>query len=175
MKRRGNKSKLIEFVSKKRFWFLLVFGITIYWITSRYQLSLWWVLAFGTLTGIIWGKVFCRWICPLGILMELFMKINPSDSFRNMYQYHKIGCPIAWVSGFFNRLSLYRIQLNIETCSSCGICDKACYMPTLDKQRFSLYKKGKENPALNYSCSKCLNCVAECPNGSLTYKPFINI
>ena len=134
---------------------------------------MWWVLAFGTLVGVIWGKVFCRWMCPMGILMEVMMKISPDDSLRNMYQYHKIGCPIAWISGLLNKVSLYKIQLNEDSCTNCGLCDKTCYMPSIDKTKYSLYKKDMKNPAEAFSCSKCLSCVEKCPNGSLSFKPQI--
>lgn len=142
---------------------------------SHFQVSLWWILGIGSLAGIIWGKVFCRWMCPMGIMMEFMMKMSPNDSLRNMYQYHKLGCPIAWISGLLNKVSLFKITLNEDTCKSCGLCDKACYMPSIDKQKFSLYKTEKANPAIQFSCSKCLKCVEQCPNGSLSYKPIISI
>ena len=167
--KRGNG--FVRVLSRSRFWIQVLIGLGVYTLVNVFDLSIWWVILFGSAIGLIWGKVFCRWMCPIGVMMELFMKISPNDSFRNMYQYHKIGCPIAWVSGLLNKVSIYKIQLNKDTCKNCGLCDKACYMPALDQQRFSLFKKGKENPAENYSCSKCLSCVAECPNGSLSYKP----
>jgi len=170
----NNRNTIIKILSDKRWIIQLILGIITYTLVSVFQLSLWWLLAFGTLTGIIWGKVFCRWICPIGIVMELIMKISPNDSLKNMYQYHKIGCPIAWISGWLNKFSLYKINLNIDTCSSCGLCDKACYLTTINKQKFSLYKPQKTNPAENFSCSKCLKCVEQCPNGSLSFKPVIN-
>ncbi len=138
---------------------------------SSFGVSLWWLLGFGVVTGVVWGKVFCRWMCPIGVVMEFFMKQGANDSFRNMYQYHKLGCPIAWISGLLNRVSLYRITLDRETCRNCGLCDKACYMPTVDGRKFSLYLPEKQDPSAHFSCSKCLSCVTSCPNGSLTYAP----
>ena len=166
----SEKQKIITILSKKRNIIHALLGITLYLTINYFDISLWWVLGFGSVIGIIWGKVFCRWMCPLGVIMGLIMRLSPSDSFRNMYQYHKIGCPIAWISGLLNKISLYKIQLNTDTCKNCGLCDKACYMPSIDKQKFSLYKPKFLNPAESLSCSKCLVCVAECPNGSLTYK-----
>jgi polyferredoxin len=172
----SKKQKVISILSKKRNIIQAIIGISLYTAISYFNISLWWVLGFGSAIGIIWGKVFCRWMCPMGAIMEFIMKLSPTDSLKNMYQYHKIGCPIAWISGLLNKVSFYKIQLNTDTCKNCGLCDKACYMPSLDKQKFSLYKPEFINPAENFSCSKCLLCVAECPNGSLTYKtqiPFI--
>ena len=166
-----NKNTLVNILSSKRRVIQIVLGLATNVLVSYFQFSLWWVIGFGSLIGIIWGKVFCRWMCPIGIVMELMIKISPDDSLKNMYQYHKIGCPIAWISGWLNKFSFYKIQLNAETCTSCGKCDKACYMPSLDNQKFSLYKPKKVNPAENFSCSKCLSCVTSCPNGSLRFKP----
>ena len=170
-RRKSYYNRLVTWVSGKRIIVQLIGGIAIYYVISRYNVSLWWLLGFGTLLGIVWGKVFCRWMCPVGILMEGMMKLVPDESFRGMYQYHKVGCPIAWVSGWLNRISIFRIQLNADTCRNCGKCDDACYLPAIESKTFSLYKSGLDNPSENYSCSKCLDCVAKCPNGSLSYKP----
>ena len=166
----SNKQKHVALLTKYRRVIQAVLGIGIYFGITYFQISLWWVVGFGSAIGIVWGKVFCRWGCPLGIIMEIMMKMSPNDTFQKMYQYHKIGCPIAWISGWLNKFSFYKIQLNSDTCKDCGLCDKACYMTSIDNQKFSLYKPKMINPAENFSCSKCLECVAECPNGSLTYK-----
>jgi polyferredoxin len=166
----SSKQKFITVLANNRRIIQAILGVGIYLGINYFQISIWWVVGFGSAIGIIWGKVFCRWGCPLGIIMEILMKMSPNDSFQKMYQYHKIGCPIAWISGWLNKFSFYKIQLNTDTCINCGICDTSCYMPTIDKQKFSLYKPDMTNPAESFSCSKCLVCVAECPNGSLTYK-----
>lgn len=158
------------FLSKNRRIIQAVFGVSLYLAISYFHISLWWVVGFGSAIGVVWGKVFCRWMCPMGILMEFMMKLSPDDSFKNMYQYHKIGCPIAWISGWLNKVSLYKIDVNLDTCKNCGLCDKACYMPSIEENKFSLYKPAMENPAESFSCSKCLQCVEKCPNGSLTFK-----
>ncbi|MCK5196931.1 MAG: 4Fe-4S binding protein, partial [Spirochaetales bacterium] len=31
---------------------------------------------FGSITGVIFGKVFCRWMCPIGLLMEVHRGIR---------------------------------------------------------------------------------------------------
>lgn len=162
--------KIIKMLADNRKIIHIILGVNLYFAIQYFNISIWWVVAFGSVIGIIWGKVFCRWMCPMGIMMELIMKLNPSDSLRNMYQYHKIGCPIAWVSGVLNKVSLFRIKVNNSTCLNCGKCDNVCYMPNIDNNKFSLYKPNKQNPGDNYTCSKCLQCVAVCPNGSLSYK-----
>lgn len=162
--------KILKTLVDKRFYILLVLGMGTYVFTTLFSISLWYVLGFGVITGLVFGKVFCRWICPVGLLMEIIMGFNPDSKFRQMYQYHKLGCPIAWVSGWLNKYSLFKIKLNTDTCKNCGICDKECYMVSVHPAKFSLYKNNMKDPGTSYACSKCLKCVTVCPNGSLKYK-----
>ncbi len=153
----------------KRTTIQVITGILVYASISYYNLSLWYLLIIGIIIGVIFGKVFCRWMCPMGFIMEMLMGASPDQKLKNMYMYHKIGCPIAWFEGFLNKISFWKIKLNTDSCSSCGICDKQCYISILEPEKYSLYKQDKERPGESYTCSKCLSCVSVCPNGSLKY------
>ena len=165
---------VLKILVSTRFYILAVLGILLYLAISQLQLSLWYVLLAGVLLGVVFGKVFCRWVCPMGLIMELMMSMSPDGKVRQMYQYHKVGCPIAWISGYLNKFSLFRIQLNEKSCITCGKCDKQCYIVAMEPQKYSLYKPGLAKPGISYTCSKCLLCVASCPNGSLKYQTYIN-
>lgn len=134
-----------------------------------YHISLLYVLAGGTFFGIIFGKVFCRWMCPIGFIMELLTGRNSQSRMQQMYMYHKLGCPIAWITGLLNRISLFKIRRDESACTSCGVCDETCYVSALN-QEYSLYKQDKKLPDRSYSCSKCLECVDTCPQKALSYK-----
>ena len=162
--------KLSHLLIQKRMFILIFLSAAVYVAISKYNVSLLYIMIAGMVLGVIFGKVFCRWACPLGLMMEMMMKMNPSGMASSMYQYHKLGCPIAWVSGFLNKFSFFKIDL-AHTCTSCGKCDKTCYMVELEPEKFSFYKEDKQRPGDNYSCSRCLECVDVCPNGSLSYTP----
>lgn len=162
--------RVLKVIISARMIILSVIGVLTYVAISQFHLSLWWVLWAGVVSGVIFGKVFCRWMCPMGLIMEIFMGMSIDGKIRQMYQYHKLGCPIAWISGWLNKYSMFKIKLNAQTCSTCGVCDKKCYIVAMEPQKFSLYKPAMEKPGDSYTCSKCLQCVAACPNGSLTYK-----
>jgi polyferredoxin len=162
--------KILRILVSRRFVILSVSGAALYLTVTHFQISLWYILLAGIVLGLIFGKVFCRWVCPMGLIMELIMSMSPDGKFRQMYQYHKIGCPIAWISGWLNRYSLFKIELNAESCKNCGICDRKCYIVEMEPAKFSLYKPNGLRPGESYTCSKCLECVASCPNGSLKYK-----
>lgn len=155
-------------VSNRRLIQALVGGILIV-LVFYFKVSLLYVLGIGVLAGFIFGKVFCRWMCPLGFVMELMLGNDTEAKQLQLYNYHKFGCPIAWISGFLNRISLFKIKRDTNKCVDCGICDKTCYISSLNKD-YSLYKNSKKNPTLHYSCSKCLACVDKCPTKSLKYK-----
>jgi len=101
----------LKILVDKRIMILAVLGIGLYFAISYFHISLWFVLLAGTLLGLVFGKVFCRWVCPMGLIMELIMSMSPEGKIRQMYQYHKVGCPIAWISGWLNRFSLFKIRL----------------------------------------------------------------
>jgi polyferredoxin len=162
--------KILKILVDKRVVILALLGGGLYYAVSQYHVSLWYVLLAGVILGVVFGKVFCRWVCPMGLIMEIMMSMSPDGKIRQMYQYHKVGCPIAWISGYLNRLSIFKIKLNNDSCKNCGICDKKCYIVAMEPTKYSLYKPAMEKPGMSYTCSKCLECVVSCPNGSLTYK-----
>jgi polyferredoxin len=59
---------LIKFLSAKRRWIQGIFAIALYAALSFLGLNLWIILAIGLVSGIIFGKVFCRWACPIGFI-----------------------------------------------------------------------------------------------------------
>ncbi|MBU1535355.1 hypothetical protein KKF84_08535 [Myxococcota bacterium] len=145
-----------------------VLAIATIGLVAALHIPLLWVMLFGSLLGIVLGKTFCRWICPMGFVICGFM--GGVDGAAKKYQYHKIGCPIAWISGFLNRFSIFQVRRKESLCVSCGKCDKACYITEFEES-CSLYKEGKADPSMSQTCSRCLECVKACPTGSLTYKP----
>lgn len=165
----GNSGRVAKFIIGRRILVLTVSGLILFRLISTGRLSLWYVLLGGILLGVVFGKVFCRWVCPMGLVMELLMSLSGSQKARQMYQYHKVGCPIAWISGFLNRFSLFRIRLAPETCLKCGKCDSSCYIVEMTGGKYSLFKPECVRPGTSFTCSKCLACVAVCPNGSLKY------
>jgi len=148
----------------------LAFSGLVFYILSTFSNGLAIVFIASLFLGAVFGKVFCKWMCPLGLIME-FMTRNMSseESKVHMYNYYKLGCPISWIQGFLNKFSIFKIKRNVNTCISCGLCDKACYISTLNTN-MSLYKEDKTSSSEAFSCSKCLECVNVCPNDSLEYK-----
>ncbi len=141
----------------------IVLGIAIMVLLRYGYVSLGLLVIIGSVLGIFLGKIFCRWGCPIGVLMELLLTTTANGRTRGMYQYHKLGCPIAWISGILNRMSLFSVEKDRKRdCTECGACDDACYITKVDSN-YSLFKKDLENPADAYACSRCMACVDACP------------
>lgn len=126
------------------------------------------VIVVGSLAGVVLGKFFCRWMCPMGAIMETIMGAgDPDGRQRALYGYFKVGCPISWAQGLLNRVSLWRVRVDPTRCTHCDRCDKACYVAQLAPGR-SLHTPEVANASTHYSCSRCLSCVGACPTGALS-------
>ena len=168
--KRSGRSKphlLLKRIISARRGVQLALGIAIYALVVRFHVSLWWVIAAGALSGVVLGKFFCRWMCPMGAIMELMLGASDEEGkARNLYSYFKLGCPIAWIGGLLNRASVLRVQLEPDRCLHCELCDKACYVAQLAPNH-SLHRAQATNASSHYSCSRCLRCVGACPTGAL--------
>jgi NAD-dependent dihydropyrimidine dehydrogenase PreA subunit len=147
----------------------IVVGIALFLLITRLHLSVWWIVGGGSVAGIVLGKFFCRWMCPMGEVMEVLLGASRDDDGRNrsLYSYFKLGCPIAWIGGLLNKTSLLRVQLDPSKCVSCKLCDNACYVAQLAPSH-SLHQSAATNASTHYSCSRCLSCVGACPTGALS-------
>ena len=70
-------------------------------------------------------------------------------------------CPFGFLSWFAERISLYRVTIDHDTCTECGNCIRACPIEAakgrVEKKKF---------PADCFSCARCLNT---CPVDALHY------
>lgn len=117
---------------------------------------------------------FCKYLCPAGTLSGILLAVHDSMlraqlggiflwkvfvlagivlgclvAFRPFCKYL---CPLGAIYGFFNRIALYRMDLDADRCVSCGSCKKACKMG-VDPVR-------ECNSA---ECIRCGDCVRVCP------------
>ncbi|MDJ0522749.1 MAG: 4Fe-4S dicluster domain-containing protein [Planctomycetota bacterium] len=68
-------------------------------------------------------------------------------------------CPLGALMGVFSRFAVWRIHRDPGTCTGCNLCLKGC--------------EGASDPhaTLRLSeCMVCMNCVEDCPHGSISFK-----
>ena len=82
--------------------------------------------------SLITYRPFCQFVCPFGL--------------------------ISWVA---ERFSIFRIQIDKEKCTQCGICIKVCPLEAVEGR-----VNRKRLPADCFSCARCLNV---CPNDAIKY------
>ena len=84
-----------------------------------------------TLVGmVVIARFWCRYLCPMGAILSLF-----------------------------NRVSLLHLELDLNRCSSCGVCTAACPMGLDPHEEHD-----------NHNCIKCGDCVEGCDLRALTFR-----
>lgn len=72
-------------------------------------------------------------------------------------------CPLGALLGLFSRYAVFGLEKHEDSCDNCGKCVLHC--------------QGADGPEIGArwrqaECHVCLNCQAECPHGSLSFKFF---
>ncbi len=105
-------------------------GLPIAWLQPQIRSQLGWLftwkaslLALLLVLSVFFRRPFCRWLCPLGAFYAPF-----------------------------NRISLYKLEIDKDACIECGACSKKCPV-SLDVPR----------QLDNAECLRCLECQKICP------------
>lgn len=74
----------------------------------------------------------------------------------------KYACPLGAILGLFNKISIFNIRRNPNTCISCKVCDRVCPM------NINVSSKGVIKDT---QCIRCYNCTSEvaCPVDDTVY------
>lgn len=122
---------------------------------------------------------FCKYICPAGtlegglslVLMNESLKstigwlfawktmllvVTIISSIAVFRPFCRFICPLGAIYSLFNRVSLYRFNVDKKACTSCGICESAC------KMGIKAYVE-PNSP----ECIRCGDCVKSCPQGAI--------
>lgn len=81
-------------------------------------------------------------------------------AWRNGRTYCNTICPVGTFLGFFSSVSLFRVQIDTDKCTGCGLCAKGCKASCIDPKAH----------AIDYSrCVTCFDCLDNCHQGAITY------
>jgi len=123
---------------------------------------------------------FCKYICPAGTLeggvpllllneslreaagylfawklsLALFVVVASMIIFR---PFCRFLCPLGAVYALFNRVSIYRLEVDEDKCVQCGTCQKTCQLEV------KVYEKPNDP-----ECIRCGECIKACPNRAIS-------
>ncbi|MCK4420610.1 4Fe-4S binding protein [candidate division WOR-3 bacterium] len=70
----------------------------------------------------------------------------------------RFGCPLGAIFGLFNKLTFFRIRVDMDKCTECRVCQMVCPMD------IEIFK----NPD-SLDCIRCGRCIKDCPQDALSF------
>lgn len=132
------------------FHFLFSLGIVLYfWFILDYR-----AYSSQTLIEVYWLVTGNFLYYLVGILLASMLKDNRA--------FCKYICPIPVLQKIGSRFSLLKIEIDLEKCIDCGMCEKICPMDI----KLLDYKNNGQR-VLSTECILCLSCVNVCPKSAV--------
>lgn len=125
--------------------------------------------------------VYCLWLCPFKLTTGF---LDPDDAFVRKAQlglmlfalavllagplltkkrtFCSFLCPFGAWQAFWGRINPFRVSVDLEKCTACGVCAGSCPMYAIN-----IGEGGK--PEINAYCNLCGECLGACPSGHLRY------
>jgi polyferredoxin len=139
------------------------------------------LLAIVLLSALTFHPIYCEWLCPfkvvsefeapttlrtqaaLGIFVSLFVGLVVALPLLTKKRIQcALFCPFGALQSFFNKINIFDVRIDPAKCNECKRCHRTC--PT-----FSLDDSSLESGQALMSCTKCGQCVDECPQGAISY------
>lgn len=76
-------------------------------------------------------------------------------------------CPLGFLMGLLNRLSIFRLKKDCQACTSCGACYEACPMGIKN-----VYTEREKQDVTAADCIMCGECVRRCPENNALFIAF---
>lgn len=128
---------------------------------------------------------FCKYICPSGTLMGAIPLLSLNRGLRNavgllfswkmfllisililsivFYRiFCRVLCPLGAIYSFFNKVSLYRYEIDKKKCNRCRACENVCKMGIKPYEDVN-----------NGECIRCGKCIDVCNTSAIRKIVFI--
>ncbi|MEN8209024.1 MAG: 4Fe-4S binding protein [Candidatus Fermentibacteria bacterium] len=128
------------------------------------------LFALMTLTAFLWVMDLIDPIDPFKIFKPLVLGIGSAVFIAalliaSLFIYRPwchFFCPFGLVGWLVEKISIYRIHVDYETCIACDACSKACPSTVME----AVLKRNRIIP----DCFSCGTCIGVCPTESITFK-----
>ena len=125
---------------------------------------------------ILSAPAFCKYICPMGTFEAGIFHVIFNENLREIvgllfslklailiiviilaivhYRvFCKFLCPLGAIYSFFNRVAIFRLEVDKSVCTNCDICINSCLM---DVKRIG-----------DRECIECGECIKKCPTSAI--------
>ncbi len=69
-------------------------------------------------------------------------------------------CPVGGVLSLLSRISLFKITIQHDACTDCGLCERVCRAQCIDSEK---------NSVDFAACVGCFDCIGSCPTNGMGY------
>lgn len=70
-------------------------------------------------------------------------------------------CPVGTFLGLLSRFSVFQLKISEHSCTSCGLCARACKAGCIDYQKQTIDFE---------RCVRCFNCLGACPSQGISFQ-----
>lgn len=145
-------------------------------ILRQYKLSFFFTNSIRVAFFLIISAVSTLWAFNLVKRIDPFNVFNPAaaDLFGGIFigiillaslfvyrPWCHLFCPFGLLSWLLEKFSIFKIQVDYQTCTACNSCSKACPSNVME----AILKGKKTVP----DCFSCGTCISECPTDSVTF------
>ena len=139
------------------------------------------LVAVAVCSALEMAPVYCTWLCPFKAVTESEAITDAWSVVRTVIFWSLfLGlaivlplltkkrvqcatfCPMGALMSLTNKINVFEVSVDKESCVGCGKCVKTCPMLAVGMEDI---RKGKAG----LTCSKCGKCVDACPTGALHY------
>ncbi|MGC8865885.1 MAG: 4Fe-4S binding protein [Bacteroidales bacterium] len=95
------------------------------------------------------------WFSLAGAGLLLFLSVKYGRIYCTAW------CPVGTLLGLFSRLSLFSLKISEDSCTSCGLCARACKAGCIDYHKLTIDFE---------RCVGCFNCLGACPSHGISFQ-----
>ncbi len=137
-----------------------------FWLTNTIRISFFIVF---TIVAFVWAIDIVEPIDPfkiykLSALTYVGWTFIAAVLITSLFVYRpwcSLFCPFGLAGWLIEKVSIFKIKVNYEKCTACGICAKACPNNSMD----AILKQDKTIP----DCFSCSTCIDVCPEDAIEF------